>query len=336
MALPFAQNYDGALFDLDGVAYLGGQAVPHAAEGYSLARANGMKAVFVTNNASRPPESVAEQLNSLGLETTPEDVLTSAQAAVLLAQELIPAGAKVLVIGGAGLHTAMEGSGFEHVASADENPAAVIVGFFPEIGWRDLSEAALAIQRGAKFIATNLDATLPQERGHMLGNGSLVAGITNATGVEPHSPGKPDPGIYKLAAEKLEAKHPFSVGDRLDTDVRGAVAAQIPCLHVLTGVNSARDIMLADPIERPAFLADDLRVLNEIYPQIAKGADGKWHCEESWAQMNGATLEVSEKNGEEIPLAVYRAAVHAVWDAIDGGTSREEVAKELPNFKVVR
>ncbi|KMY22633.1 HAD family hydrolase [Actinobaculum suis] len=335
MQKPFAQNYDGALFDLDGVAYLGGDPVPHAAEGYSAARAAGMKAVFVTNNASRPPETVAAQLNELGLETRPEDILTSAQAAVLLAQQLLPEGAKVLVIGGAGLHEAMKGSGFQQVTSADDNPAAVIEGFYPEIGWKQLSEAALAIQKGARFIATNLDATLPQERGHMIGNGSLVAAIVNATGVQPTSPGKPDPGIYKIAAEKLGAQNPFAVGDRLNTDVRGAVAAGIPSLHVLTGVNSARDIMLAVPEERPTFLADDLRALNEVYPQITKTGD-TWTCGEETARLVGTKLEISNQQGDQIFLNAYRAAVHAVWEAIDAGLARETLGAELPDYQVVR
>ena len=332
----FISNYDGAIFDLDGVAWLGGKPAPYAPENFAIAVENGMQPMFLTNNASRTPEQVADALEKVGLHTTSNNILTSSMAAVSLAEQHLEPGAKVLAIGSEGLIGPLEKSSFVRVTSADDNPDAVIMGFFPEVGWKDLSEAALAIRKGALFIATNLDATLPQERGFMIGNGSLVAAVVNATGVKPLSAGKPEPAIYDTGVAMLGAHKPFSIGDRLDTDIRGAVAAKIPSLHVLTGVNSARDIMLAVNEERPTFLADDMRALNEPYPDITKNGE-RWEVEGSWAYVDADGLHTDGLNGTELELNSYRAAVHAVWEAIDSGKlTREQLADKLLNYTIVR
>lgn len=132
----------------------------------------------------------------------------------------------------------------------------------PEATWLQLSEAALAIERGAQYIATNIDATLPKERGEYLGNGSLVAAVSHATGVVPPSSGKPEPAMYELALEKSGGKKPLVIGDRLDTDILGANRARFDSAHVLTGVTSMRQVMLADPDQRPTHQIFDLRDLS--------------------------------------------------------------------------
>ena len=115
--------------------------------------------------------------------------MTAAQAAAQLLTTRLPAGAKVLVVGGAGLVTAVRAAGFEVVFSADDEPAAVAQGFAPEVGWAQLAEAAYAIERGAWHVASNLDLSLPTARGFAPGNGSLVGAVRAATGVTPDSAG---------------------------------------------------------------------------------------------------------------------------------------------------
>ncbi len=218
-----AAQYDVALLDLDGVVYVGPAAVPHAAQALEEGLARfGMRPAFVTNNAARSPQVVAEHLVQIGVRASAEDVVTSAQAGARLLAELVPAGAHVLAVGGPGVAWALGERGLVPVASADADPVAVMQGYGPDVGWRDLAEASLVIERGHPWVATNLDSTIPSPRGRVLGNGSLVAALRHATGVEPLVAGKPEPPLMQESVLRTGARRPLVVGDRLDTDIEGA------------------------------------------------------------------------------------------------------------------
>ncbi|MBO9569631.1 MAG: HAD-IIA family hydrolase [Cellulomonas iranensis] len=313
---PLATRYDLALVDLDGVAYRGHEPIDGAVEGLAQARAAGMRLVFVTNNASREPETVADQLTGLDIPTRADEVMTAAQAAAELLATRVEPGASVLVVGGAGLHTAVRAKGYRVVGSADDEPVAVVQGFAPDLGWSDLAEAAYAVQRGAWHVASNLDLSLPTARGFAPGNGSLVGAVRAATGVEPASAGKPSPTMYRLAVARAGAAAPLVVGDRLDTDLAGARAGDMPGLHVLTGVSTARDAVLAAPGERPHYLAADLRALLVPHPEpVVDG--GWWVCRDAAARVVDGGLEL---RGTPVdPVDLVRAACAAAWDAVDTG-----------------
>lgn len=308
---------DVMLTDLDGVAYLGAAPAPFAAEGIAEAKAKGVTFVYITNNAGRPPEEVADQLTGLDIPTDPADVVNTSMTGVMQLAKHVPAGSKVLAIGGTGVTAAIEEGGFIPVYSADDEPAAVLQGYGPNVGWAELSEAALAVRAGAFYVATNLDATLPQERGQMIGNGSLVAAVVNATGVEPVTSGKPKPDMYELTVESTGAKQPMAVGDRIDTDIMGANRAGILSIHVLTGVSTARDIILSTGEARPNATLRDLRDLNSPIPQVVADS-GRFTCEESWAKVeNGAVIVDGESLGEQLTFPQYLATCAAVWQALD-------------------
>ena len=309
-----AQEHDLALVDLDGVAYRGDAPIPHAAAGLTGARDAGMRLVFVTNNASREPEDVAAQLTGLGIPSTGADVLTAAQAAAALLATRLDAGAKVLVVGGAGLRTATTQAGFRIVENADDAPDAVVQGFSPDVGWCQLAEASYAVAGGAWYVASNLDLSLPTERGLAPGNGSLVGAVVNATGITPDSSGKPSPAMYELAVTRHGATSPLVVGDRLDTDLAGARAGGYPGLHVLTGVSSARDAVIAAPGERPHLIGADLRALHEPHPEPERTAAGWWACGAAAARVRDGRLEL---DGDGVDLV--RAACAAAWQAHDDG-----------------
>lgn len=317
-ATPLSEAYDVGLMDLDGVTYEGAAPIEHAAEGLAAARGSGMRLFFVTNNASRPPQDVAAQLTSLGIPATREEVFSSAMAAVQLAVKRHGRGARVLAVGGPGLIQAVQEGGLELAESADDRPVAVIQGFRETICWRDLTEAAYAINGGAEYIATNLDTTLPRERGMAVGNGSLVAAVVSATGVQPLSAGKPEPEIFRLAAERAGAHNPLGVGDRLNTDIAGAVASRLPSLHVLTGVSSARDVVLAVPSQRPSYLGIDLRDLVRPHPEVVH-SDGWWVCRGARARALGPHLELARTGSLDlhdtahVTLDEYRALATAAW-----------------------
>ncbi|WP_240645739.1 HAD-IIA family hydrolase [Georgenia sp. SYP-B2076] len=342
---PLAEAYDVALMDLDGVCYRGPEPVEHADEAVDRARALGQRMMFVTNNAAREPQTVADQLTSLGIPTRAEEVMTSSQAAAAILAEDLPAGSLVLPIGGAGLRAALSEAGFRLAETALELPVAVVQGFAPEIGWRELCEAAFAINAGARYVATNLDATLPTERGMAVGNGSLVAAVTNATGVVPVSAGKPEPEIFRQAVARACSERPLAVGDRLNTDLAGARAAGVPGLHVLTGVSDARDVVLAVPGERPSFLAVDLRGLAEPHPVPRQDRDGWWRCAAAAARVAGPEPHLEVRAGERtlaleagtepvtVSLDAWRCLAAAAWAAADAG--RPLTPEQVPALEVV-
>ena len=313
-ATPLDHAYDAALVDLDGVTYRGPHPVPEAAPALIAARAAGMRIVFVTNNASRGADEVARHLTGVGIDASPAEVMTAGQAAARMLEGKVAPGAKVLVVGGTGLRAVIEERGFVVVDSADDHPAAVVQGWHPDVGWRQLAEAAYAVRDGAYFLATNLDLTLPNDRGLAPGNGSLVQAVVTASGVEPDSAGKPAPAMFHQAAALVGAKAPLVVGDRLDTDLAGANAAGFAGLLVLTGVSSARDAVLARPSERPTFIGETIAALGQPHPRAERQGDW-WQVGQATAKAVKGELTVAGPGG----IDAIRAACAAAWAAADEG-----------------
>ena len=266
-AEPLCTAYDAALLDLDGVVYRGAEPVPGAAEAIAALRVAGMRPAFVTNNASRTPAAVVAHLASAGVRADEAEVVTAAQAAATLLATLVPAAARVLVTGGEGLRVAVAAAGFEVVPGAGAAPAAVVQGYAPGLTYADLAEAALAVRGGAVWVATNLDATIPTPRGELPGNGSLVALVAHATGRRPDAAaGKPERALHDEAVRRTGARRPLVVGDRLDTDVEGAVRAGCDSLLVLTGVTDEAALLAAPPGRRPPYVGRDLGALLVAHP----------------------------------------------------------------------
>ncbi len=335
-----AETYDVALVDLDGVIYVGSEPVQHAAPALAWARSAGMRLAFVTNNAARPPEAVAEQLTDLGVMASAAEVVTSAQAAARLLAERLPAGARVLVVGGDGLTSALIERGLTPVVGADDEPVAVVSGFHPDVGWRLLAEGAYAVAAGLPWVASNVDPTIPMPRGSAPGNGALVAAIRMATGREPMVAGKPEPPIHREAILRSGARRPLVIGDRLDTDIEGAVRAHVDSLLVLTGVTSAFELVTAPPARRPTFLARDLRALAAepthvaLSPGLAQRGRYRSKVEQGRIAVNlvddappGASTDARAETDDEVDL--LRAVCGAVWPAMDGGEQVRDVESVL-------
>jgi glycerol 3-phosphatase-2 len=313
---PLDTAYDVALLDLDGVVYLGGTAIPGAAESLRKAQAAGMRLAYVTNNAFRTPAAIAALLTSFGAPATAQDVVTSAQAAARLLAERLPAGAPVLVVGGNGLRTALRERGLRPVSTALDRPQAVVQGYSPDVSYSMLAEGGLAVAAGALFVASNGDLTLPGRRGSQPGNGALIQVIATATGVQPVVAGKPEPPLHQESVLRTGAKHPLVVGDRLDTDIEGAHRVGADSLLVLTGVTGPAEAVLAPPSQRPTYLAEDLAGLLEPHPGVKRG-DGTFSCGGWTVRRNGDELELSG-DGERIDG--LRALCAAAW-ATEGVTA---------------
>ena len=327
---PLDTAYDVALLDLDGVVYLGGTAIPGAAQALRKAESAGMRLAYVTNNAFRTPAAVAALLTSFGAPATAPDVVTSAQAAARLLAERLPAGAPVLVIGGTGLRMAVRERGLRPVSTVADRPQAVVQGYSPDVGYSVLAEGGLAVAAGALFVATNGDLTLPSRRGRQPGNGSLVQVIATATGVQPLVAGKPEPPLHRESVLRTGAKHPLVVGDRLDTDIEGARRVGADSMLVLTGVTDPADAVLASPSQRPTYLAEDLAGLAEPHPDVTS-LDGAFSCEgwtARWAQ------EHLELTGDGERIDGLRALCAAAWAT--EGVSAESVRPAIERLDGAR
>jgi len=320
---PLDVAYDVGLLDLDGVVYLGGSAIPGAAEALRKADAAGMRLAYVTNNAFRTPAAIAALLTSYGVSATPDDVVTSAQAAARLVAERLPAGAPVLVIGGTGLRLAVRQHGLRPVTTAADRPLAVIQGYSPDISYPMLAEGGLAVGAGALFVASNADLTLPTRRGRQPGNGSLIRVIATATGVQPLVAGKPEPPLHRESVLRTGAKRPLIVGDRLDTDIEAGTRVGADSMLVFTGVTSPAEAVLAPPSQRPTYLAGDLTGLLEPHPAVTS-QDGVFGCGGWTARRDGDRLELAG-GGEGIDG--LRALCAAAWAG--GSTSGESVQTAL-------
>jgi len=311
-----ATMFDVALLDLDGVVYVGADAVQGAPAALDEARRLGMRLEFVTNNAARTPETVAAHLTDLGIVASPDEVTTSSQAAARYLADRLPPGSPVLVVGTVGLYEALTERGLRPVSSADDDPVAVVQGYSPTLSWADLAEGAVAIGKGALWVATNVDPTVPSPRGPLPGNGSLVAALRHATGATPIVTGKPDPTMHQESVERSGAQRPIVVGDRLDTDIEGANAVGCPSLLVLTGVTGPADLLAASALHRPNFLGRDLSGLLLAHPEPRVHAGtatlGAWTATRDGDRL-GLAANGSEA-GTPDGLDALRVLCAAAWD----------------------
>lgn len=277
-------RYDAVLLDLDGTVYRGAEVIPGAPESIKQVRDAGKAVRFVTNNASRSPKEVADHLAELGIPVSIDEVRTSAQAGAAVLRERLEPDAGVLVVGTEALADEVRLVGLRPLREASPEVSAVVQGLSREVGWRELSEAVLAVRAGAFWVACNDDATLPTERGEVIGNGALVAAVATATNARPVVAGKPNRPLMDQAA--AGAEKPLVVGDRLDTDIEGAAAAELDVLMVLSGVSTPRELLESGL--RPTYLAWDLTALAEPAERLVVAETPEWSVENGAVRWAGA------------------------------------------------
>lgn len=320
-------RHDSILSDLDGVVYAGPFAIDGAPEALNKAQELGVPVAFVTNNASRSVQHVAEHLTELGVNTSAENVVSSAQAGAELLKEFCAPGDRVLICGASALADCVRDAGFEPVFWQSDEPRAVIQGFNPKIGWEDLAEAAYTLaDESVQWIATNTDFTIPKERGIAPGNGTLVGAVAAATGRTPVVAGKPEAPIFHTGAKKLGSETPLVIGDRLDTDIQGGNRAKMATACVMTGVDTYESLISAIPLERPTYIIATLADLFEDYPQIQCTVNG----ETAEAELEGVTAHATADTltvhgAEHTDINYFRVACTAWW-----GAHPNEAAKISP------
>lgn len=231
------------IIDMDGVLWHGDTALPGLTDFFSFLRQNTIRFVLATNNASLTQAQFAAKLAGMGVRVSEDEVLTSSLATAIYLRQHAPHGAKVFVIGGEGIRRAIADNGFE-LWDADSAADYVVVGMDRGLNWEKLARATLNIRAGAKFLGTNPDTTFPIERGTVFGNGAVLALLKTATDVEPTIIGKPAPIMYQQAMALLggDLENTAALGDRLETDILGAVRTGIRSIFVLSGVSKQDEL----------------------------------------------------------------------------------------------
>ncbi len=251
------------IIDMDGVLWEGHRPMPGLAEFFQTLRERQIKFVLATNNASQTPEQYVSKLAGMGVTVGRDEILTSAQAAALYLRQESANGARVFAIGEDGVRQALAETGFTLTHLYEVDAQFVVCGMDRGLSWDKLATATLNIRAGAGFIGTNPDVTFPTERGITHGNGAVLAAIQAATGVTPIIIGKPEPIMYQLAMARLEADPATTaaIGDRLETDILGAVRAGIRSVLVLSGVSSREQLAGLD--YQPTWVMQDIREVTE-------------------------------------------------------------------------
>ena len=265
------------IFDMDGVLWHGETALPSFPELFQTLDRLGYRSVFATNNASKTPDDYVAKFGRMGVTIRADQVMTAALAtAHHLAQQYTASETTVYVIGRIGLQQALRDVGFTVLARDDwQSPADIVaVGFNHESIYEDFACATIHIrQHGAKFIGCNPDTTFPSERGLVPGNGSQIAMLTAATGQEAEIIGKPYPTMFYAALEKLgegaDGQNTLMVGDRLNTDIAGAVGAGIATLLVLSGITQPEDLATSDL--KPDYVMKNITELHEAILKLNNG-----------------------------------------------------------------
>lgn len=329
---PLSARFGLLLLDLDGVVYLLDHPIAGVVETLAAHRGGGGRVVFVTNNAARSPETVAGALSGMGVPADPEEVLSSSRTAATVLAGRVPEGSEVMVVGTSSLADEVRRAGLKPVDGTEGPVAAVVQGYSPDVGWRELAAATVAIRDGALWVATNPDLTLPSKRGPLPGNGALIGVITTALERGPDVvAGKPGPAMFRQGAETAPELASLVVGDRWDTDIEGAVAAELPSMLVLSGITQPADVLRIPENARPTYLGRALGDVRLVHA-APEWRDGSVVCAGWDARADGDVLRLK---GSGDPLDALRALSELAWGTSSwakveaGGDTAAAVLREL-------
>lgn len=251
------------IIDMDGVLYLGNQPMPGLCDFFDFLRKRSISFILATNNSTRTPKEYVDKLAGMGVTVFEEEVLVSGQATARYLAREYPRGTRVHVFGMPALKTAIVEEGF---ILADEDVQLVVASMDRDITYEKLKRAALLIRNGARFIATNLDPTNPSEEGLLPGTGSMIVALEAASGVKAKAIGKPEPIMYELAMNQMNADREKTavIGDRVDTDILGGKRANLTTICVLSGSSDRAE---AEAIGTD-MIFEDISHLLEIWKQV--------------------------------------------------------------------
>lgn len=271
-------NVAGLIIDMDGVLWHGNNPIQGLTAFFETLRELALPFVLATNNASLTQQQYIDKLAKMGVAVTADEILTSSMATASYLDDHQPKDKKrVFVIGEDGLREPLMAHGFTLTGLYEVNQKGqpdkigadlVVSGLDRQLTWDKLATATLNIKQGADFFATNADTTLPTELGDVMGNGGTIAALEAATGVKAVSIGKPEPILYQQALSTLGTtlEQTIAIGDRLNTDILGAVNAGIRSILVLTGISTEQELQQVD--YQPTWVMEDIEEITAVLRQI--------------------------------------------------------------------
>lgn len=258
---PLLARYDHVLIDLDGCVWIEDTLVPGTPEALNELRAAGKTISFLTNGVRHSPEEYVRKLWSLGLKASLEEIVSAGAAIQFDLAGRLP-GATAFVIGAPAIFRHVSESGHRIVNGTAQATSAdvVVIAGHDDFTFAELRDATQAVLAGAEMIAAGRDRTFPAADGQWPGTGALVAALEYATERTARIVGKPDPLIFSTALDRLGPGRALMIGDRLDSDLAGATAAEIDGAIVLSGVTT-REQAEAAVTPAPVAIAENLRAL---------------------------------------------------------------------------
>ncbi len=260
---------ENLILDMDGVLWRGETPMPGLLDFFATLRKLNVGFILATNNATKMAQEYVGKLAKMGVDIEAQQILTSGETTAAFLAAEYPRGTAVYMIGTSSLKTALETHGFEIISpvqvEAGLTAKLVVLGFTPHVIYKELAMGSLLVDKGARFIGTNPDSSIPNELGSLPGAGALIAVISTATGVQPTVIGKPGSAIYEEAMRRLggQKENTAMVGDRLGTDIAGAKAAGLISIMLLSGISSRVDI-LESGIEPDYVYADISELAHEL------------------------------------------------------------------------
>jgi NagD protein len=223
------------LMDMDGVLVHEDHLIPGADKLLDELRTREIQFLVLTNNSIYTPRDLRARLLRTGLDVPETSIWTSALATATFLDSQRPDGS-AFVIGEAGLTTALHEIGY---VLTDRDPDYVVLGETRTYSFTAITTAIRLVEQGARFIATNPDATGPSREGSLPATGSVAALIERATGHAPYFVGKPNPLMMRSALRSVGAhsESTLMIGDRMDTDVRSGLEAGLQTILVLSGIS---------------------------------------------------------------------------------------------------
>lgn len=267
-------KFDLFVFDLDGVIYIGKKAIADAKKTIDFLFNKNKKVIFLTNNSAHSRAMYVERLKNINnIKTTEENFMTSAYATKLYLQKKVNAKSKILVLGEEGIFEELKslpakvvkanGKIYEGYYFHDKNLPTfnfLVAGVNWNFNYKILRDAQWAILKGAKFIATNIDATFPAEKGILPGGGCISSAITTAVGEKPFLIGKPNPYTLKLICQqnKISSEKILMIGDRYETDIVAGIRAKVKTALVLSGITKKEELKKFPKNKQPDFVIKNL------------------------------------------------------------------------------
>jgi 4-nitrophenyl phosphatase len=239
--MPDLQKIKGFVIDMDGVLWHGDNPLPGLSEFFSVLREKGKRFVLATNNNTRKPEGYVEKFAGYGIIIDAREILTASVATVEYIKKKYPIGSRIHILAEKPFKELVTEHGF---VLADQDVCAVVVSMDRELTYEKLRIACLLIRQGAEFIGANPDVCYPTPQGMAPGSGTLIAAVAAGSGNQPLIIGKPEPWLFRAALSRMGLKpnEAASIGDRLDTDIEGALRLGMNTLLVLSGVTKKEDL----------------------------------------------------------------------------------------------